>query len=336
MNSIGVHLLTFLFSVMAVTTRSSAAEEDLAPEEEGQQVAVQPSPQEQEPQPQQSGRNNGEGSTSTQRAQRGGLQPHNVKMPVKAKDDGSNLGMWKKALVAACLTKGCLIALEEPMPGEPEDMAAMLLILSSVPEEWYYNLSIIETAHQAFLWIMDQYTGGHNLQATKRWRAELERGMQPGETLTVYVRRMINLKNCLRSNMHDMLDEEIIEYIIKGLPQEAKDSGMFSSAGALPLDKILSLVLTTARGVGFDSLAPWQPTVPAANAIPPSPTIAGGTTGATPTEGGAAPGGRPGRGRGGGAERGTAGEGTWGTSTERYVNHDLQQMPTNGPLLENM
>jgi hypothetical protein len=195
-------------------------------------------------------------------------------MPVKAKEDGTNLPMWKKALFAACVSKGCLIALETPMPGEPEDFAAMFLILSSVPEEWHYSLTAIDTAYEAFVWIMDQYTGGHNLQATKRWRAELAKGMQPGETLTTYVRRMINLKNCLRANLHNMLDEEIIEFIINGLPQEAKDAGMFSSAGALPLDKLLDMILTTARGVGFDSLAPWTPTVPAAkrhSTIVPSP-----------------------------------------------------------------
>jgi hypothetical protein len=160
-------------------------------------------------------------------------------MPVKAKEDGTNLPMWKKALFAACVSKGCLIALETPMPGEPEDFAAMFLILSSVPEEWHYSLTAIDTAYDAFVWIMDQYTGGHNLQATKRWRAELAKGMQPGETLTTYVRRMINLKNCLRANLHNMLDEEIIEFIINGLPQQYVTKWFLDVLGSVPVAALL-------------------------------------------------------------------------------------------------
>lgn len=109
-------------------------------------------------------------------------------------------------------------ALNEHMPREPEDHAAFMLILSSVPSEWHYTLASKESAYEAVCWIIDQFTGGHNLEATERWRADMKKGMQPGETLVQYVRRMINLKNCLHANGFTMLDREVTNLIIKCLP----------------------------------------------------------------------------------------------------------------------
>lgn len=95
----------------------------------------------------------------------------------------------------------------------------------------------------------------------------MEKDIRPGETLAQYVGRMINLKHCLQGKGHTMLDREVTLAIIKGLPQEAKELGMFAAAGTLPLSRALDPVPGTARGVGFDTLAPWQPTA-SAHALP--------------------------------------------------------------------
>lgn len=88
-----------------------------------------------------------EASTSTKSTTHIGVQPHQVKMPVTAMEDGTNISFWKKALFAASYSKGCLSARESSILGEPEDHAAMMLILSSMPTDWHYNLAIMESAH---------------------------------------------------------------------------------------------------------------------------------------------------------------------------------------------
>ncbi len=128
MNAMGLKLFSFLLTAMAVTTRSAATEGENDPEEQEQQVALQPPPQPPQRQPPQPVGQNEEASTSSGPAAHHGVLPQTVKMPVKAKEDGSNLPMWKKALFAACVAKGCLPAIKSPLPGELEDFAALMLI----------------------------------------------------------------------------------------------------------------------------------------------------------------------------------------------------------------
>ena len=68
METMGIRLLTFLFTAMAVTTRSAAAEGDPNPEEQGQQIAVQPQAEAPGMQPPQQQRNDDEASTSSGKA----------------------------------------------------------------------------------------------------------------------------------------------------------------------------------------------------------------------------------------------------------------------------
>lgn len=81
-------------------------------------------------------------------------------------------------------------------------------IYSSVPEDWHSTLATLGLAYDAYHWVLDQFIGSYNLKATERWKAELEKGTQPGKTLAQYVRRMLDLQQCLKGNGHIMQDRE--------------------------------------------------------------------------------------------------------------------------------
>lgn len=161
-----------------------------------------------------------------------GLLPQTLKMPVSFKEDGSNLPVWDVALPSAHDARGCMPALLQTMSRMPENSASLMLILSRVPEEWHGSLAELESSYDAYRWTHQQFTGGHILDATIRWKTELEKGILPGQTLAQYYRRMCNVQKYLQCNGHTTLDGEISVAIIKGLPKEAKEPVMFVAAGA--------------------------------------------------------------------------------------------------------
>lgn len=113
------------------------------------------------------------------------------------------------------------------MPETPENSASLKLILSSVLEDWHNSRAELASANDVYQWIMQQLTGGHNVEATVLWRTEVKTGMLPGETLAHYYRRMCNLSKCLRRKGHSILDREDAVVIASGLPQEAKEPEIF-------------------------------------------------------------------------------------------------------------
>jgi hypothetical protein len=110
------------------------------------------------------------------------------------------------------------------------------------------------------MWIMDQYTGrAQSSFHPSAWRAALANGTQRGRALTPLCKEEMNPTSHtrLRANGFEKLDEgDNRVHQSTACRKQAKDAGMFSSAGSLPSDKILNLVLTTARGVGFDFPGP--------------------------------------------------------------------------------
>ena len=76
--------------------------------------------------------------------------------------------------------------------------------------------------------------------------------MRQGETISQYVNRMINLKNCLKNNGHDLLDGHVATQIVQGLPAAANTPGLLPTAVAHPLDQLADLIYTTAEAMGYN------------------------------------------------------------------------------------
>ena len=132
------------------------------------------------------------------------------------------------------------------LSGTTHDAAALLLLYESVPEDWLGEVSSKPSAYDAYVHICKKFTGGGNVQANADWLKEMSRGMRQGETISQYVNRMINLKNCLKNNGHDLLDGHVATQIVQGLPAAANTPGLLPTAVAHPLDQLAVLISTTA------------------------------------------------------------------------------------------
>jgi hypothetical protein len=175
-----------------------------------------------------------------------------VKVHIKLQYKGQNFVVWNNAFIAANDSKGSLPAIEEAMPGTTHNAAALLLLYESVPEDWLGELSCKPSAYDAYIHICKKFTGGHNPQANADWLKEMTRGMRQGETLSQYVNRIINLKGCLKRNGHDLLDGYVATQIVQGLPPNAREPGLLSTAVSQPLDRLADLITTTAEAIGYN------------------------------------------------------------------------------------
>jgi hypothetical protein len=82
-------------------------------------------------------------------------------------------------------------------PDSTVDSAAFQLLMGSLPEHWQNIISTMDTAHQAYDYIMAKFSGGSNQQVNPNWQRELEEGMRPSETLEQYAMRFQQLFKCL-------------------------------------------------------------------------------------------------------------------------------------------
>ena len=76
----------------------------------------------------------------------------NVKVAHPLLRDLSNNRSWLYDLVNAAVAKECVEAFQSPMPCTRANAAAMILITSSVPEDWGTTVALQPTAFHALEW----------------------------------------------------------------------------------------------------------------------------------------------------------------------------------------
>ena len=144
-----------------------------------------------------------------------------VKVSQPLQPDGLNLSSWMYDVVNCGVTKNCVEALKQPMPGTRANAAAMTLLISSTPADFHSELTSFPSACEAFAWICSKYQGGHDMTINNEWlRQFTQEGMTREETLEQYVRRKVNLFSSLLANHHQMNPMDLPKYIIDGLPPE--------------------------------------------------------------------------------------------------------------------
>ena len=211
----------------------------------------------------------------------------NPKMTVMLDDGGRNFAFWYEALEACANTKGVRAAMERPMPGSVENSAIKQWLIQSVPAIWHSQISSHKAAFDFIAWVKKNHTGGSNQDINLEWYKEMQQGIQPGEALKAYLYRMVDRATCLRNNQFVLLDHNIGELMVKGLPPALRlESLEVMATDKAPLEMI-QLILRTATSRGYkDPPAEGTPQAMAAAAVAgPS----GGVAGASPSAG-AAPG----------------------------------------------
>eukprot|EP00884_Botryococcus_braunii_P007689 jgi/Botrbrau1/16921/Bobra.85_3s0003.1 len=215
----------------------------------------------------------------------GGVVTTNVKCPVTLEREGVEFPLWDLAYVAACGLKRCKAAIEAPMPDTEENAAALLMLIESVPKAWGAKLAAMQVAANAYQWVRERFTGGADQEVTARWLELLHTSMGETETLEDYYNRKVALFHALKRNGHSIMEREAKLAIIKGLPEEAKETGMFSSSAGKDLEGLWEIISTTAKGLGFNDQVPRVTSVARA-AITPAYSTTPGTASPQETQAG--------------------------------------------------
>eukprot|EP00884_Botryococcus_braunii_P007694 jgi/Botrbrau1/16926/Bobra.0266s0002.1 len=177
----------------------------------------------------------------------------NPKMTVMLDDGGRNFEFWYEALEACANTKGVRAALERPMPGSVENSAIKQWLIQSVPVIWHSQISCHKAAFDFITWVKNSHTGGSNQDINLEWYKEMEQGIKTGETLKVYLYRMMDLATSLRNNAFILLDHNVGELMVKGLPPVLR----LESLEVMATDKPpLELIQRILRAAGFFESAP--------------------------------------------------------------------------------
>jgi hypothetical protein len=108
----------------------------------------------------------------------------------------------------------------------------------------------------AYKWVRARFTEGADEEVTARWLELLHTSMGETETLEDYYNRKVALFNALKGNGHSIMEREAKLAIIKGLPEEAKETGMISSSAGKDLEGLWEIISTTAKGLGFNDQVP--------------------------------------------------------------------------------
>ena len=148
------------------------------------------------------------------------LSTATVKPAVELKPDESNIPTWQKHILGCCLNKRCHMALFKQYPETAVDAAAMEIIMVSLPDHFKNAVSRFATAHDAFHYFLDKFTGGKNPEANLVWQKELEAGMKHDETLEQYVMRVESLYDCMRGNGAIVAPYQVFKLLVNGLPEE--------------------------------------------------------------------------------------------------------------------
>ncbi len=94
------------------------------------------------------------------------------------------------------------------------------------------------------------------MEVTTRWLELLQKGISDTETMEDYFNMMVALYEALRGNGHLMLERDFKLTVIKGLPEAAKEAGMVSAAAGRDQEGLWEVIVTTAKGLGFDDQVP--------------------------------------------------------------------------------
>jgi hypothetical protein len=141
-------------------------------------------------------------------------------------EDGSNFSQWRKDLLVAAMQKGkhCCEALETPTGGTIADAAAQSLIRGSISEFQKDCTLDMESAHEMFEAIKDQYVGGTTKEAARNnkvWRKDLDTTkMKRSEKIRPFVQRKFRLMRCLLENGYQLDAEAFVDGVVLNLPSE--------------------------------------------------------------------------------------------------------------------
>jgi transposase InsO family protein len=225
------------------------------------------------------------GEMSITMTKTGGVVTTNVKCPVTLDREGVEFPLWDLGYVAACGLKRCKAAIKAPMPETEENAAALLMLIESVPKAWGAKLAAMKVAANAYKWVRARFTEGADEEVTARWLELLHTSMRETETLEDYYNRKVALFNALKGNGHSIMEREAKLAIIKGLPEEAKETGMISSSAGKDLEGLWEIISTTAKGLGFNDQVP-RVTPVARAAITPAHSTTPGTASSQETQAG--------------------------------------------------
>ena len=192
----------------------------------------------------------------------------NPKMTVMLDDGGRNFEFWYEALEACANTKGVRAALERPMPGSVENSAIKQWLIQSVPVIWHSQISCHKAAFDFITWVKNSHTGGSNQDINLEWYKEMEQGIKTGETLKVYLYRMMDLATSLRNNAFILLDHNVGELMVKGLPPVLRLESLEVMATDKPPLELIQRILRAAASRGYkDPPAEGTPQAMAAAAV---------------------------------------------------------------------
>eukprot|EP00884_Botryococcus_braunii_P017368 jgi/Botrbrau1/4314/Bobra.0232s0006.1 len=173
------------------------------------------------------------------------------------------------------------------MPGSVENSAIKQWLIQSVPVIWHSQISCHKAAFDFIAWVKNSHTGGSNQDINLEWYKEMEQGIKTGETLKVYLYRMMDLATSLRNNAFILLDHNVGELMVKGLPPVLRLEALEVMATDKPPLELIQRILRAAASRGYkDPPAEGTPQAMAAAAVAgPSGGVAGASSSA-----GAAPG----------------------------------------------
>jgi hypothetical protein len=104
-----------------------------------------------------------------------------------------------------CINKECTEALQKPTPNTRANAAALLLITTSVPEDWEPEGSAKHVAFDTLTWVCNRFQGGHDRSINKGWLNQLHNDkMTREETFEQYVTKKYSLYENLIGNNHSL------------------------------------------------------------------------------------------------------------------------------------
>ncbi len=128
--------------------------------------------------------------------------------------------IWKVKMKLAAINAKCYKAFEKRSVGSDQDAAALFLLMSSVPDMWQKNLSVIGNAHDGMHWVMDQFDGGINQFHVQELEDEFrDLKMLPKDTYESYVMRADSIAINMHSNQRAVTHAALVEKIVNGLPE---------------------------------------------------------------------------------------------------------------------
>ena len=192
---------------------------------------------------------------------------------MKLREDGTNYPAWEACFLNACIAKEVGHTIVKPSPFTKANAAATSLLSSSIPEIWINHVTSLPTVHEGFAWIRSKYRGGYNSAVNAAWTKQLQDlHMTREETLESYISRAESLYGNLQANGRHMEREEIVGYIIKGLPADFElcRASLLVTCMSQEFLGVLRTLVQVANSLGFNDQIPRLPPRAAISRLPPN------------------------------------------------------------------